>query len=109
MQPKTPRFGFTLQSDGVARVLSSTVGLSEAFSPESGDPTPDVIAFDGVWDTGASGSVITPQVVSALNLQPIDEQKVQTANGERLAACRTFAVSPLFSTTALLRVKSYVL
>ena len=28
---------------------------------------------------------------------------------EDLAACRTFAVSPLFSTTALLRVKSYVL
>ncbi len=26
-----------------------------------------------------------------------------------LAACRTFAVSPLFSTTVLLRVKSYVL
>ena len=30
-------------------------------------------------------------------------------NKSNLAACRTFAVSPLFSTTALLRVKSYVL
>ena len=85
MQPNTRRYGLTQLSNGAARVLSSKVGLSEACSPESGDPQPNIIFFNGVWDTGASGSVISRRVVSTLNLQPIDEQKSQTANGEYLA------------------------
>lgn len=83
--PKIRRSGFTLRFSGRARILDSKIGLSEAYDPAEGGAQPDVREFGGIWDTGASGSVITKSVVSTLNLQPIDEQRVQTANGEREA------------------------
>ena len=79
------RQGFTQLFNGRANVLGSRIGLSEAYDPASGDPQPDIREFGAIWDTGASGSVITPNVVTLLSLQPIDEQLVQTANGQRNA------------------------
>ena len=85
MRAKAPLNGFTLQFNGMVNVLRSPVGISEAFSPESGDQQPKIFEFKGIWDTGASGSVISQNVVSKLNLELIDTQKVHTANGERLS------------------------
>ena len=86
MPTNGPRLAFTQQFDSTAPVLISKVGLSEAYSPDSGDPLPEIVEFRAIWDTGASGTLITPRVVAALNLDPIDEQNVQTANGERLSS-----------------------
>jgi len=82
---KPPRFGFTLQFNGRARVLGSDVGVSEAYDPASGGTAPTATTFKAVWDTGASGSVITDKVIQTLNLQAIDKQETHTANGKRLA------------------------
>ena len=49
------------------------------------------------------------QRVEAFNRKDIERLMSFRWNSPDLAACRTFAASPLFSTTALLRVKSYVL
>jgi len=38
--------------------------------------------FIGIWDTGATNTMITKSVVMALGLHPIDIQKVLTAAGE---------------------------
>lgn len=83
MSTNVPLHGFTHQFNGLANVLSSPVELSEAFDPKSGDPLPKIFNFNSIWDTGASGSVITPRVVSELNLESIDEITTYTANGDR--------------------------
>ena len=51
--------------------------------PDSGLPPPPIIQCDGIWDTGARGSVITKQVIDQLGLQSIDRIPVETANGVR--------------------------
>lgn len=79
------RSGFTLQFDRRTLVLSSEIGITEAYDPGSGTPALKVIKFRAIWDTGASGSVITQNVISALKLEPIDEKDVETANGKRVA------------------------
>jgi hypothetical protein len=40
-----------------------------------------MIGFKGLWDTGASASVITPAVVKACALKPIGMKQVHTAGG----------------------------
>ena len=39
------------------------------------------VLFRGIWDTGATGSVITQNVVDALGLKPIDAVFFSHANG----------------------------
>jgi predicted aspartyl protease len=42
--------------------------------------------FDqAIWDTGATGSVISERVVERLGLYPISRREVTTANGRRIA------------------------
>ena len=79
------RNGFTQLYEGLTRVLNSKIGVTGPFLPNSGKPEPRIVKFDAIWDTGASGSVITNNVVLALKLKPIDRQIVQTANGKREA------------------------
>ncbi len=75
---------FTLTYQGRTRVLSDdNVGISEAYDPTSDNPLPSITQCTAIWDTGASGSVIGEQVISELNLQPIDKQGVHTVNGKR--------------------------
>lgn len=73
------------QYNGRVNVLVTDVKVSEAYDPKSGAPEPALVDFRAIWDTGASASVINAKVVAALKLQPIDKQRVRTANGERLA------------------------
>jgi len=44
------------------RAFECEVGVSEAFDPDSGLQHPPVLRYRGIWDTGASGSVITAKV-----------------------------------------------
>ena len=83
MSPKIPRSAFTIAFSSRVNVLSSQVGISEAYDPNSDDPQPLVKMFYAIWDTGASGSVINKEVISDLHLQPIDKTEVHTANGKR--------------------------
>lgn len=66
-------------------LLDDKIGVSEAYDPQSGLKQPPIKQFLGIWDTGASASVITQRVVSALGLHYSDETTVHTANGDRLA------------------------
>lgn len=71
MEPKS----FTAKSDGLVRVLASPIIIRNEINDFSGQIT-------GIWDTGATGSVITKNVVNALQLIPTGVTKVHTANGE---------------------------
>ena len=67
-------------------VLSDNkVGITEADSSVETGPRIGTKFFNAIWDTGASGSVITNEVISQLSLDPIDEKEVHTANGPRVS------------------------
>ena len=76
---------FTLKSDnGLLPVLKTHCGVCKAFNPLQGGQHPEVSQFVGLWDTGASGTVISKAVVDKLDLKPVGKSKVFHANGESI-------------------------
>ncbi len=75
---------FTLQADRILRVLQTPCGVCPAFDPLSGGVHPKVEKFTGLWDTGATGTVISQECARKLNLKPIGKSKVFHANGESI-------------------------
>lgn len=74
---------FTLKEDrGLLKTLKTICGASTLYDPKSGGTHPKVEEFIGLWDTGATGTVITKKVVDKLKLKPIGKTKVYHANGE---------------------------
>ena len=72
----------TIRGQGKLAVIQSEVGICVPFLGELSDQKDLVIgAFRGIWDTGATGSVITPKVVAHLGLKATGKKKVNTANG----------------------------
>jgi len=71
-----PLLSFTTQFNTLARQLISQIEVCEAFTPPSqrfASPLPPGIkkeTFRAIWDTGATGTVITQKVVDALGLLP---------------------------------------
>jgi uncharacterized protein YchJ len=73
---------FTVKAQGgVLREIVTGVGVSVPFDPASGDPRPPVHQSKALWDTGATGSVVTKATARALNLQPTALAQVHHAGG----------------------------
>ena len=62
--------------------MTTTCGVCRAFNPAQGGTHPEVSQFVGLWDTGATGTVISNTVVEKLGLKPIGKSKVFHTNGE---------------------------
>ena len=76
---------FTLKSGrGRLRYLKTHCSVCKAHDPLSGAGHPEISQFEGLWDTGASGTVISKNVVDKLGLKPISKAKVHHANGESI-------------------------
>ena len=73
----------TLRIQEGDRVFASEVAVSDAFDPDSGLEHPPAVKCAGIWDTGATGSVISKGGIEYLGLQSIDMISVETANGVR--------------------------
>lgn len=73
----------TIKGTGRLRELKSEIRFCAAFDPVATpkDQHPQLHAFVALWDTGATGSVITQRVVDACGLKPIMMMKVQGAYG----------------------------
>lgn len=72
---RRPASALTLKSTGgLLRVLKSEI---QVFTPK----TTQQVTVTGIWDTGASQSVITQKVVDALGLQPTGIGQSETAGG----------------------------
>lgn len=70
---------FTLKSTGIMNMLKTeTLVLSEV-RDTSTQYTPKM--WRGLWDTGASKSSITQRIVDDLNLIPVGNANISTANG----------------------------
>ena len=74
---------FTSRVGGLASRLMTACGVCEAFDPKNtnGKPHPEVKNFTALWDTGATTSVISPNVATALGLTPITFSQIHHANG----------------------------
>lgn len=68
---------------GLTNKPFADVEIGPAFAPT--DPPPVIKRFRGLWDTGASGSVITQDVVDSLQLKQLTVTTVQHAAGTTLA------------------------
>jgi predicted aspartyl protease len=91
--PQTVR-SFTLQADGRLRSLVTAAHICQAFDPAAPpNPRPQLHQFDAVWDTGATGTVISQSVADACGLKPISMAKVHTANGECI--CEVYLINIL--------------
>jgi hypothetical protein len=68
--------------NGIRRSIVTGVGVCLPFTVQPGVLIQkDVQQFMGIWDTGATGSVITQKIVSDVGLKPIGQTQVETANG----------------------------
>ncbi|OGG57300.1 hypothetical protein A2853_02155 [Candidatus Kaiserbacteria bacterium RIFCSPHIGHO2_01_FULL_55_17] len=95
MRPQVSQQALTIRGNGTLRQLQSDVLVSEPFI---GQASPSGVApasgkFRGIWDTGATGSVITPRVVQQLNLKATGQTQVHTAKGA--AVTNTYLVNLL--------------
>jgi predicted aspartyl protease len=74
---------FTIEHDGVARMIKSECGVSTSFNPilDKGEH-PKVCKYIALWDTGATGSVITKKVIDDLSLVPTGVIQAFHAQGD---------------------------
>lgn len=91
MQP-APK-SFTVNADSILRVLLTRCAVAPAFDPTTTSPGkhPKHQDFDAIWDTGATNTVISPQVVNACNLKPFSMAQVHTASGT--SVCEVYLVN----------------
>ena len=81
-----PTRAVTLRSTGgLARsLLMRDCKVCAAFDPDAvaADFEPPFIAFDALWDTGATATVVTQNVVDRCGLQPMGQERVRHGGGE---------------------------
>jgi hypothetical protein len=75
---KKPHGGycFTITYPNISPTLYSDVSLESAIAPNMKLP------IKALWDTGASGSLIRPEIAIRLNLQPIGKVLMSTPTGK---------------------------
>lgn len=86
MQPLAK--SFVSSYDHLSRVLQNEVHISNAFNPSSitGTINPQTLKakkYGAIWDTGATSTVITQQVVNDLGLKQVSVTQLTTAGGKK--------------------------
>jgi SEC-C motif/gag-polyprotein putative aspartyl protease len=74
---------FTVAAPGRLRALSTEAKIAAAFDPTQPPAGINYLKFVAIWDTGATNTVITANVVAACGLKPVGMTKVHTAGGIR--------------------------
>jgi len=77
---------FTGRYEGVARSLQSEVKIGPPVDDRDSIKPQEALlranTYTGIWDTGATGCVVSPKVVSECGLIPIGMTQVHHADGE---------------------------
>lgn len=78
-----PVGAFTSKYVRLSAVLINKVHIYKAFTPTSSQSLKpsDAKEYNALWDTGATGSVITRKVVDECGLKPISRATIHHANG----------------------------
>lgn len=84
--PKLPlNYSFTLKPGNRLREIVTDIGISEPFVPTPGKKNDKVIHNSkALWDTGATNSVVTVSMATALGLKPISKVWSFHAKGKSL-------------------------
>lgn len=80
-----PPLSFTTRHKSRARVLRSQTKISQAFNPGNTTTRPPSTIFMAIWDTGATNTAISKNVIQTCNLKPIGITEVNTCGGIRRA------------------------
>jgi len=75
---------FTISYPGLAQILFADILISEAFTTAADKINPkdyNAKRYKAIWDTGATGTVITQKVKNECNLKPIGVVNVATTKG----------------------------
>ena len=83
MAKKQNLSAFTIEHKVVVAVIKTEIGVSEIFDPAQDGEYPRVHKINAIWDTGASASVITKNVIDTLGLKKIDDVITYTAAGPK--------------------------
>ena len=76
---------FTVRAEGRLRVLHTKVHVANPLAAKPGGLFRFDREYSGIWDTGATSTVITQCVVDDLGLKPISMTSVSTASGKTQA------------------------
>jgi hypothetical protein len=79
---------FTTKAQGLLRAIYTEAGLSPAdFTRAAGEaiPPPKSGSLRAIWDTGASGSVVSIEAANSVGLHAVGYTPVSTANGNYTA------------------------
>lgn len=81
------QFAFTGRSNKISNILFSKAYISRAFTPNKQNIalSSNCKEYIAIWDTGATGSVITPRVVKECGLKTIGLSIRNTASGTEMA------------------------
>jgi SEC-C motif/gag-polyprotein putative aspartyl protease len=79
--PRPQPQALTITGNGILNAIRSECGISQAFDLSKGQGQRPFSTFQAIWDTGATGSVVTQHVVDTLSLKPIRMAEVHTAAG----------------------------
>ena len=79
---------FTVTYKNISRILQSEVSLVAC-----GNKLKNKNSHIALWDTGATGSVITQKVINKLNLIPVSRIDVSTTQGTYEANCYFIDIS----------------
>ena len=74
---------FTIEYSEVVSELETSLRISEAFDPAILKDVihPPMYEFEAIWDTGATNSVISANVIKKLGIEPTGKERVYHANG----------------------------
>lgn len=85
---KSPPFrAFTIRFGGLMQRVMTEVSVCAGFDPAKPPaPPPQIIKTTALWDTGASGSCLAPDLVAQLGIASIGKTNVNHAGGASEAA-----------------------
>lgn len=75
---------FTSRNEHLTSELMTPCGVGASMGSSVPFDAAKIQHFSALWDTGASGSVISTEVVSQLSLSPISQCKTYHAQGESI-------------------------
>ena len=77
-------WAFTTYGGEYLQALVNDVWVSEAFDPGvTTESPPQQVRYEALWDTGATSTCITHQIVTDLRLQPTGRSIVSGVHGQR--------------------------
>jgi predicted aspartyl protease len=73
---------FTIEYPDISNTLITRCRICEAFDPRARSIHPTMTEVDALWDTGATGTVISKNLAEKLQLKPQGQQKSRNTKGE---------------------------